>query len=275
MHFQCELKAEVFNTWVNPGSDDQRITFELTDMSGNVQNPATDDRTADVEYARKEGTPVARRPLLAFKDGDTQKQGWLFEQDNGRVFSNDSYYVRTKAVKYFFGLNGQIQSPIIEIPPMPRVPLVKSIKTEGGKAIGEFEELDSRYTNRKIAKYVPSSGTPNLWVPEYEAFPNSQEINIAFTKENTAYTGKSTLGTRNFEFNVSSSPDDLVGLTVFVSSPFDFFPATPSEWARPKDVQIDFRPIRLGVIVKHEDKLRIKYENNLGFTETHVPLRTN
>lgn len=263
---------EVYREWFGAQSSDSDIVYQITDQNGVVQNPATDDRIRDEYYAREWGDPVARRPLHRTVETDTHKIAHHYGGDNGRVFSNDSYYVRTKPVNKFFGVPGVIQSPIIEVPPLPRFPLFKEIKLSGGKAVGTFEDVHADWMNKKILKYVPSSTNPNLWVPQYGSY-NGTSLYIVITKTNTAYTGVAKVGAPDFEFTVTTNVQDLVGCKVRLSD-HSFRPAPPGGEAWFANQNEHLRPVEIGEIVLDESgEPRIKYRSDLGMTETHVPLK--
>lgn len=264
--------SEVYKEWTGTKGDAKKdIVFEITDINGKVLATSTDARVKDEWYARSEGDPVARRPLYRKSENDTHKTGHNFHGDDGRTFSNDSYYVRTKPLSKYFGIPGSIQSPIVEVPPMPRIPLLKHIKFESGKATGEFEALEQEYMNKTYSEYEVSSTNPDLLVPKYTSF-NGMALNILITKVNTSYTGAAKVGQYHFEFTVASNPKDLVGCKVFLAGPEGFTPVTSTAEANPVNQQPHFRPVQLGTIELSSDgKAQIKYSSDLGASGTHVP----
>lgn len=252
--------------WYGAKSEEQLVRFDRTDMDGNVID-TNSPRVADMWYARQENTPVARRTLYRFDSNDKQRVGWEFNTE-GREFSNDPYYVRTKSIPHFFGVGGNLQSPIIKVTPMPRLPLITSIKFSGGKAVGQIAPLEETYKQTKVGEYILSNG---IYVPQLEIFEDTWQVHILLTKGSISNVGSTTLGSRTFE--IPAAMEQLEGMKVWLSSPFNFSaPGTGTE-ASIVNQQPHFRPLYMGVIenVNGEFKLRIS-SDLVGNNTTYVPL---
>lgn len=272
----------VYKDWYGARTDAQTIVFEITDINGTVLKASTDPkvpadpRVKDEYYNRHEDLnntgPIARRPLARFNAADNHRYGWNFWSETERPFSDESYYVRTKAIPQYFGIEGTIQSKVIEVPPLPRIPLLKYIHFEGSKAIGEFEALDARYTNKKYTWYKDSDTNPNLLVPKYESF-TSEALHIAITRVNQSFVSAAKMDARTFEIPVSSVPSEMEGLTVFLSSPNQHSAPTTSSMATPVNQQPFLRPVLLGTVVIKDGVLRVKVNSTIaGNDDTYVPL---
>lgn len=272
----------VYKDWYGARTDAQTVVFEITDEHGTVLKASTspstpaDPRVKDEWYNRNEDLnnsgPIARRPLSPFDGNDTHRFGWNFTDATGRSFSDESYYVRTKAIPHYFGIPGTIQSKVIEVPSIPRIPLLKSIRFAGGKAIGEFEALDARYTNKRYLQYKNSDTNSNLLVPRYESF-GADALHIAITRVNQSYVSAASINARTFEVPVSSVDADMVGMVVLLSSPNPHSAPSTSSMAMPVNQQPHLRPVQLGTVVIKDGVLRVKVDRSIsGNDDTYVPL---
>lgn len=249
--------------WYDASTADQQIKFQITDRAGTVLTGVNQGQIADMHYARAANTPVARRPLFRFDANDTQKIGWEFDSPN-REFNDNPYYVRTIAVPHFFGVGGNLQSPVIQVTPMPRVPLIESIKFEGGKAIGKIAALQDRYKAQNITGFAAVAD--GVWEPILAEFDAGTAVHILFTKSGMANVGSTTLGRRTFE--VPAPADQIEGMKVFISSPAAFTPVQPGQESTTVNQQPSFRPVRLGIIEKHGTTFRIKVASDLAGNDT-------
>lgn len=262
---------EVYKQWHGAkGNKDMVAALNVTTDKGVVLADDTDPKVkSDIYYIFSEGHLAAKRQLVKEDANDNHYSGYVFRDKIARQFATESYYVQTNKMKKYFGIDGFIQSPIIEVPRMPRVPIIETIKYEGGKVIGTIKEILPAHRQMLLGAYAEASD--KVYRPAMTNFPDGQKIHIGLTKIKVLHLATASLADRNFEIPATSSPDDLVGLLVIISSPVDFLTPSEGDRAHFKNQQFDFRPVELGVLKKVDSEIMIHVKEDIaGDDKTYI-----
>lgn len=262
---------EVYTKWHNAKSNQDVVaSLNVTDDKGVVIADNTDPRVkSDIYYVFSEGHLAAKRQLIKEDTNDNHYSGYVFRDRNARKFADDSYYVQSNKMKKYFGIEGFIQSPVIEIPRMPRAPIIETFKYEGGKVTGTIKEILPANRMMKVGSY--SKGSDNVYRPAMTNFSDGQKVHIGLTKVKVLHLASPTLGNRDFEIPATSSADDLVGLLVIISSPVDFLTPSEGDRAHFKNQQHEFRPVELGVLRKVNSEIMIHVKEDIaGDNNTYI-----
>lgn len=271
--------GDIFVKWYNAKSVPEfTVRLNIVDELGNILHE-NDPRVYDAWYARHaDNSAVARRHLMLTTPDATHKEGKIFAHHQ---FSNAPYYVQSKAAKHYFGIDGTFQSPIIKVPPMPRVPLIKAIRFEEMEAIMTFNNLSDEHlmTLAGAYKYVNGKLEPTL-----ESLKD-MNVHITFTAKNEMFSAKTVVNAgETIEVKVPIPAAKVKekganGYRVLISAPSDFLAANAdgSAWFKNQHQHMFCAIMGVTTVVTptgpDDTGCRVKFSSGLGYAagEEYVP----